>query len=390
MVPAIWQGFQDILYLTKRFCVSGRIDKTVWRRVGLVALLVPVCFIFPYVLMLVLWLAWTIYEDLKSPASANIPPPRSWIDATPEDSDWLTLFLKGCESPAEEQFLQAMVVEFDLEPNKGKLVSSNLTMQMQVQFANYRFDFVLNGWYIVEIDGATYHSSPEQVERDRIRDELSVANGYSVLRIPASIVFNNSAEAIRRVKNFAFKSTTPLMPPVAKPVPTGRPIVHYLRDLSRGIADLTQNIHDASLRQAALSEFRKAISQEQIFLGAMVNKVESKIRVMNLPPDERKFHDEMYARLTNGSNSAVEKTLAATFCWSPVVLPEPIDNLDIQLQIERECADLLEERRKRFMDLRETCSKDPMFELLFHRYMKESNFPEMDLIHPGRTGAPFG
>lgn len=370
--------------------MSGRIDKTVWRRVGLVALLVPVCFIFPYVLMLVLWLAWTIYEDLKSPASENIPPPRSWIDATPEDNDWLTLFLKGCESPAEEQFLQAMVLEFDLEPNKGKLVSSNLTMQMQVKFANYRFDFVLNSRYIVEIDGATYHSSPEQVERDRIRDELSVANGYSVLRIPASIVFNNSAEAIRRVKNFAFKSTTPLMPPVAKPVPTGRPIVHYLRDLSRGIADLTQNIHDASLRQAALSEFRKAISQEQIFLGAMVNKVESKIRVMNLPPDERKFHDEMYARLTNGSNSAVEKTLAATFCWSPVVLPEPIDNLDIQLQIERECADLLEERRKRFMDLRETCSKDPMFELLFHRYMKESNFPEMDLIHPGRTGAPFG
>lgn len=370
--------------------MNRRIDRSVWRRTGLVVLLAPVCFKFPYVFMLVIWLVWTIFSDLKSPASGSIPSPRSWIDATPEDNDWLTLYLEGCESPAEQQFLQAMVVAFDLKPNKGKLISSNLTMQMQVKFANYRFDFVLNSRYIVEIDGATYHSSPEQVERDRTRDEFSVANGYSVLRIPASIVFNNSGEAIRRVRSFVFKSSTPLMQPVAKPVHTGKPIVHFLRDLSRGMADLTQSIHDASLRQATLSEFKKAISQEQVLLEAMVNKVKTEICVMNLPPEERKFHDEMYVRLTNGSSLAVEKTLAENFCWSPIVLPEPMGNLDMQLQIERECAELLEERSKRFMDLRVTCLKDPMFELLLHRYMKESNFSEMDLIHSGRIDAPFG
>lgn len=85
-------------------------------------------------------------------------------------------------------------------------------MQIQFKFGKYRFDFLLNNKYIVEIDGATYHSSPEQIERDRIRDEYSAANGYSVLRIPASVVFNNSSEAIRRVKDFAFAPATAVAP----------------------------------------------------------------------------------------------------------------------------------------------------------------------------------
>ena len=373
--------------------MNGKSDRKLWIRAGLIAIILPLCFIFPYVLIVVLCLAWVIFVDSRSPKIEGLPPPRTWIDATPSDSDWLDLFLAGCESPAEEQFLQAMVKEFDLYPNKGKLISPRLSMEMQFTFQNYRFDFVLNGKYIVEIDGATYHSSPEQVERDRIRDEFSVANGYSVLRIPASVVFNNPAKAILRVKDFVFKSTAVAAQPIAEPTPRKKPVSHYLSDLTKGVSsfaqgvsNLTQSISDASLKQATTSDFREAISHEQIFLGAMVSKVETEIRVMNLSPDERKFHDDMYARLTQGR---VEKTLTETFCWIPVVLPKPVDNKEVQRQIEAECTNALEERSKRFGDLRKRSANDPMFALLFHRYMKGSGFPEMDLIHPGRSGVPF-
>lgn len=366
--------------------MSGKSENKFWIRFGLFAVILPLCFIFPYVLIVVLCLAWVIFVDARSPKIEELPPPRTRSDATPEDSDWLDLFLKGCESPAEEQFLQAMVKEFDLYPNKGTLISPKLSMEMQFTFQNYRFDFVLNGNYIVEIDGATYHSSPEQVKRDRIRDEFSVANGYSVLRIPASVVFNSPAEAIRRVKAFAFKSTTATIEPIAKLTPRQKPVSHYLSDFTKGVSNFTQSISDASLKLTTTSDFRKAISQEQIFLGRMVSKVEAEIRVMNLSPDERKFHDDMYARLTQGR---VEKTLAESFYWIPVVLPQPVDDEEVQRQIKAECADALEERSKRFGDLRERSANDPIFALLFHRYMKGSSFPEMDLIHSGRSGVPF-
>ncbi|RVJ49451.1 DUF559 domain-containing protein [Sinorhizobium meliloti] len=172
-----------------RCCVQDKVDKTFWRRIGLTVFLLPVCFFFPLALIAVGILAWSIYEDLKPSKYPDLPPARTWRDAKPEDDDWLTLFCEGCESPAEEQFLRALVKEFVLKPDNGVLKSPKLTLAMQVKVANYRYDFLANGRQVIEVDGADYHSSPEQVERDRIRDEHSVHRGYKVLRIPAIVVF---------------------------------------------------------------------------------------------------------------------------------------------------------------------------------------------------------
>ncbi|MFV0677773.1 endonuclease domain-containing protein [Variovorax sp. tm] len=174
--------------------------KTIWRRLGLIAVLLPVCIFFPFVLIIAGWVAWTIYEDFQTSTIVEVPPPRIWKDASLKDEDWLTFFCTGCESPAEEAFVRAMVEEYDLQPNNGKLCAPGLTLEMQVELRNYRYDFIVNGKQIVEVDGATYHSSPEQVERDRVRDEISVELGYRVLRIPASIVFVIPKEAVRRVQ----------------------------------------------------------------------------------------------------------------------------------------------------------------------------------------------
>lgn len=346
---------------------------------------------FPYLLIFVVILAWVIFLDFLSPKIETVAPPRTWGDATPADRDWLDLFLKGCESPAEEKFLQAMVNEFDFYPDKGVLISPRLSMEMQCKFQNYRFDFVLNGKYIVEIDGATYHSSPEQVERDRIRDEFSIANGYSVLRIPASVVFDDPAEAIQRVKNFALSSTALAelgAKPVLVPAPRKKAISHCLSNLTNDISIFIQAIGEESLKQAATSGFKKAIQNEQILLDAMVKKVEAEIRVLNLFPDDRKFHHDMYEKITQGH---VKKKLSETFPWAPVVLPTPIGHDEVQRKIEAECAQILESREKRFGDLRARLGNDFMFALLFHRYMRESGFPQMDIIHSlGHSGTKLG
>lgn len=199
--------------------MQGQVDKTIWRRIGLIAILLPICFLFPLAWFLVVFFAWTIYDSLQRPKFPSLPPARTWRDANPDDSDWLELFCEGCESPAEERFLRAMVEEFDLKPENGVLTSPSLTLAMQVAVANYRYDFVANGRHVIEIDGSAYHSSPEQRKRDRVRDERSVQDGYKVLRIPAVVVFNTPDEAIRRVKA-ALTETPTFAKPQILPFPT--------------------------------------------------------------------------------------------------------------------------------------------------------------------------
>lgn len=77
-------------------------NKTIWSRVGIIAVLAPVCFFFPVMLVVIGWLLWTIIEDLKAPAVVTVPPPTSWRDVRADDTDWLDKVCAGCESPAEE------------------------------------------------------------------------------------------------------------------------------------------------------------------------------------------------------------------------------------------------------------------------------------------------
>ena len=81
----------------------------------------------------------------------------------------------------------------------GGIAHADIRLDMQVKVDNYRLDFVANRTFIIEIDGAAWHSSPEAVERDRVRDAAMVAKGYKVLRIPAKVVLNTPKEAVRRV-----------------------------------------------------------------------------------------------------------------------------------------------------------------------------------------------
>jgi len=157
-------------------------------------------FIFPLSFGLAALIAWSIYSDVTDPTT-EVPTQQDRLEAlTVADKGWLESFHGICESPAETAFLDAMVSAFDLKPEKGFLSGGGTKLQMQVPVSRYRLDFLVDEMLIVEVDGAAYHSSPEAVERDRIRDAFMKSAGYAVLRIPAKVTLYNPKEAVERVR----------------------------------------------------------------------------------------------------------------------------------------------------------------------------------------------
>ncbi|MCX2497706.1 hypothetical protein C9E85_15930 [Plesiomonas shigelloides] len=94
-----------------------------------------------------------------------------------------------------------MIQYYGLIPSRGILCGNGLTLDLQVKMPPYRADFVVDRWLVVEIDGAAYHSSPEAIARDKKRDEVMNARGYSVLRIPAKIVLYSPSKAMQIVRS---------------------------------------------------------------------------------------------------------------------------------------------------------------------------------------------
>ena len=168
-------------------------------------------FMFPLLFLLSGMIAWSIYSDIKEAPERALQreeaEKRANAPVSPAD------IRDYCESPAEEAFLDAMVQAFNLETGPGAIEGGGLRLRNQVgmgQFRihhrgdtswQYRADFLVDERLVVEIDGETYHSSPEAVARDQKRDVDLRREGYSILRIPARLVFEAPEEAVNRVRN---------------------------------------------------------------------------------------------------------------------------------------------------------------------------------------------
>lgn len=352
--------------------------KTIWRRIGLILILLPACFLFPILLVLVGFVAWTVYEDLTSPQHSHTLPPRTWRDAKPEDNDWLKLFCEGCESPAEEKFLREMVKEYELKPNGGKLTSPKLSLEIQVKFSKYRFDFLVNGCQIIEIDGATYHSAPEQVERDRVRDEFSIENGYKVLRIPASVVFNSPDEAIRRVQS-AISSTPKCENPQShKPAYIKINASQQVNSLFSGLDSLNKKVEAMRLKQLAMADFKSAISIEQICLDSLVQQAELQQKIDSMSIEEKKAYQELLDLL--GAKDESKEPPAGICRWREILKPNAVGDKEVQIQIEAEYVRIMKERDARISDLKKRCQNDPKFAEIFIQYLLDAKYPSEYLV----------
>lgn len=352
--------------------MQNNTNKTIWRRVGIIVVLLPFCFFFPFILLIVGWLIWTIFQDVMTPSITPVPPPTTWRDVNAEDSDWLNQFCSGCESPAEEAFVLAMVEAFNLKPDNGKLACPDLTLEMQVSVGHYRFDFLANGRQVIEIDGAAWHSSPEQKERDRIRDEYSVERGYRVVRIAAETVFNAPDKAIEQVKT-ALKETPVFTKPFKQKPAAPMKRVSFIEVLE----DINRHVEITSIKQTTLASFKSAISTEQILLEALVSEVDfeikSEIHLKTMPSSAKELYESSRARIKVllEDCDTQKSSLAEIYCWKEINKPSEVNDRETQEQIERECQTTLVQRNLRLEQLSQRCIVEPEFGHLFRRKLEK-------------------
>lgn len=77
--------------------------------------------------------------------------------------------------------------------------SEGIYTETQVELPGIGFvDFLLEGFLIVEIDGAT-HLEPRQVKKDRSRNNASILSGYAVLRYGYADVVHNPQKVVDEV-----------------------------------------------------------------------------------------------------------------------------------------------------------------------------------------------
>lgn len=154
-------------------------------------------------------IAWSVYQDIREEPERKRQ--EAEIEASLNQPISVDDMRRSCESPAEEAFFDAMVSAYGMTSGPGCIAGNGIRLRTQSghghlrigrgsAWRQFRGDFLIDDKLVVEIDGATWHSSPEAMTRDAARDKLIQTEGYTVLRIPASVVFNTPAQAVRRVE----------------------------------------------------------------------------------------------------------------------------------------------------------------------------------------------
>lgn len=62
------------------------------------------------------------------------------------------------------------------------LLDAGVPFELQVPLLGFRVDFLLEGWLVIEVDGAAHHSGPDAFAADRTRDAALARVGLRVLR----------------------------------------------------------------------------------------------------------------------------------------------------------------------------------------------------------------
>lgn len=154
-------------------------------------------------------IAWSVYCDIRDDPEHKRQ--EAEVDALLRAPITVEDLRLSCESPAEEAFFDAMVASYKMTTGPGCIAGEGIQLRTQVGLGEliiarssvwrqFRGDFLIDDKLVVEIDGAAWHGSAEAMARDAARDSVIHADGYTVLRIPASVVFKTPAEAVRRVE----------------------------------------------------------------------------------------------------------------------------------------------------------------------------------------------
>lgn len=79
-----------------------------------------------------------------------------------------------------------------------RLNAAGIAVRSQVPIGRYRVDFLVDGWLIIEADGAS-HGTAQQFASDRERDSFFVGNGYPVLRFTYRQIVDQWPQTLRAI-----------------------------------------------------------------------------------------------------------------------------------------------------------------------------------------------
>jgi len=256
--------------------------------------------------VLVLFVAWHFIPN-SNPAE---PQPKFRRDhrIRPDDPQWPQFVEEHCESPAEAKFLRSVIEAFDLRPENGSLCGGGLQIDVQVEEGCYRVDFLANRWLVVEIDGATYHSSAQAQARDRVRDAYFEKLGYSVLRIPAKTVFEQPHEAVTNLKSALLVGRRQVEQPVQQ---NGfERLQTTLGGIPRAIAKLDEVASCEIAKTEALSEAQRVASEEDHFIRAALESANTKLELEAKfeRPEFRELFEHIYSEFKAALDEHLERS----------------------------------------------------------------------------------
>lgn len=287
---------------------------------------------------------------------------------SPDVENWLDDYLSECESPAEEVLLRAIVNEYALLPDSGMLNGEGLVLQLQVDKGAYRVDFLANGWLVIEVDGAEYHTSPEQLVRDNSRDRYLESLGHTVLRVVAKVLFHQpekalsdirSALAVGRKQNSPPLNQAPVVQPL-RPRPT-----NVFSAFSRGVeavGDAAKQINDFADRARAIQRAtgvgEKIFSEEKRSINSAMEIASSKMsleRYIDGDSDRRDRIESIRAQLEAALVDSDDSGNRKVQIYEPIPhISDPAVHADPEINaiIERKHSALLAERAEYFENVR--------------------------------------
>lgn len=117
---------------------------------------------------------------------------------------------RNADSPIETILGAAIIMRFErggrplqlaMEPHHE---SRGLLLIPQLKWSIYRSDWAIynpksTGALLIECDGKDFHSSPEQVEHDRRKDQAAHDRGYLTMRFTGSQIHRDSDGCAQRI-----------------------------------------------------------------------------------------------------------------------------------------------------------------------------------------------
>lgn len=337
-------------------------------RGALTAVFIAAGFVFPLLWGVAAFFAYATYTAMPEPKPIT---PEDMYRArqstvTVDDPEWKNYFLYTCESPAETAFLDAMIAGYALNPHNGILVGNGIELDMQVEYRPYRLDFLVNKWLVVEVDGAAWHSSPEAVERDGVRDAFFAAKGFRVLRIPAKVVFKTPTRAVEMVRTaVAHGRPAPKAIATTKPISIGKTFTNSMTSVGKFLDDVNANVTKAKAIQEAMGPSRQMFDTEKMVIDSALVSARRAIALeeeLSANPNLRKHYEEANAEfedLLRNSRSKHHRHEATTITILPISEPKAHPDPDINATIVAMHLNLRGDRTRYFDDVRQQISKDP-------------------------------